>query len=57
MVALHKYGKNWEHIQTYVQTRSVSQIKSHAQKIFREMDRKEKKIINSEIKKRFSKFC
>ncbi len=35
--ALAKYGKNWSMIQKCVQTRSLIQVRSHAQKLFLSM--------------------
>lgn len=31
--ALEKYGKNWVEVQKVVKTRSLAQVRSHAQKI------------------------
>lgn len=33
MKAIEKYGKNWVEIQNYVKSRSLAQVRSHAQKI------------------------
>ena len=44
------YGNNWKEIQTYIQTRSCSQIRSHSQKYFNKLDRKyENKNINKKL--------
>ena len=45
MKALEKYGKNWEEIKKRVPSRSMSQIRSHAQKIFINMPKEEKKTL------------
>jgi SHAQKYF class myb-like DNA-binding protein len=36
---LRKYGKNWKLIEDYVNTRSGSQIRSHAQKFFSRLEK------------------
>ncbi len=41
MKALQKYGKNWVRIQKVVGTRNVSQVRSHAQKLFLSMSKPE----------------
>ena len=41
--ALYKYGKNWEEVQKYVKTRTVAQVRSHAQKIIYHMSKTEKR--------------
>jgi len=43
--ALNKFGKNWKKVQAYVQTRSGTQIRSHAQKYFIKNAAMEKQII------------
>lgn len=35
--ALEKYGKNWVQIQKCVKTRTLPQVRSHAQKMFQIM--------------------
>ena len=37
--ALKAYGKNWKKIETYVGTRSSTQIRSHAQKFFNKLSK------------------
>lgn len=34
---IEKYGKNWKKIQSFIRGRSLSQIRSHAQKFFRKV--------------------
>lgn len=34
MKALEKYGRNWVKVQEVVKTRTINQIRSHAQKAF-----------------------
>lgn len=34
---IEKYGKNWKKIQSFIKGRSLSQIRSHAQKYFRKV--------------------
>ena len=34
MKALEKYGRNWVKVQQIVKTRTLSQVRSHAQKTF-----------------------
>lgn len=45
---LRKYGKNWKLIEDYVNTRSGSQIRSHAQKFFSRLE-KQCNITKSEV--------
>lgn len=35
--AVEKYGKNWGQVQRKVRTRSLLQVRSHAQKVFMSM--------------------
>lgn len=37
MKALEKYGRDWLSVQKYVKTRNLSQVRSHAQKVFLKM--------------------
>lgn len=57
MNGLNKYGKNWKLIQKIIKTRSVAQVRSHAQKFFASLDKSEKKLIEAEIRHRFDEFC
>ena len=57
MKALQKYGKNWGLIQKVVSTRSLAQVRSHAQKLFLSMTKKEVQSFESEINTRFESFC
>ncbi len=41
MKALQKYGKNWSLIQKAVSTRTLAQVRSHAQKLFLSMTKQE----------------
>ena len=34
MDAIEKFGKNWPIVQKKVRTRSIPQVRSHAQKVF-----------------------
>lgn len=43
MQGIQMYGKNWKKIFKYVGTRSSNQIRSHAQKYFQKLDKKNKK--------------
>lgn len=54
---LNKYGKNWVQIQKIIKTRSVAQIRSHAQKIFLSMTKYEQRALEAEIDGRFEDFC
>ena len=36
---LEKYGKDWEMIQKVVKTRTKTQVRSHAQKVFLKIDK------------------
>lgn len=38
MLAIEKYGRNWTLIQKKVKTRSLPQVRSHAQKVFLNLD-------------------
>lgn len=51
---LRKYGKNWKLIEDYVNTRSGSQIRSHAQKFFSRLE-KQCNISKSDIFKYLDK--
>ena len=57
MKGLDKYGKNWAQIQQIIKTRSVPQIRSHAQKVFSSMPKAQQRALFSEIKHRFEDFC
>lgn len=57
MKALQKYGKNWALVQNFVGTRSLAQVRSHAQKLFLGMTKKEMKSFEVEINTRFESFC
>jgi len=57
MKALEKYGKNWNLIHKFVGTRSMSQIRSHAQKLFLGMSKNEIKSFEKELENRFEFFC
>lgn len=41
MRGLEKYGKNWSAIQRRIKTRTITQIRSHAQKVFAKMDQRD----------------
>ena len=34
LLGLSKYGKDWKHVQEFIQTRTRNQVRSHAQKYF-----------------------
>ena len=38
MIAFEKYGRNWGKIQKKIKTRTLPQIRSHAQKVFMYMN-------------------
>lgn len=57
MKALEKYGKNWTLIQKAVGSRSMTQVRSHAQKLFLGMSKNEMKNFEAELKNRFECFC
>lgn len=57
MKALQKYGKNWNLIQKFVGTRSMPQIRSHAQKLFLGMSKNEIRSFEDELENRFKYFC
>lgn len=57
MKALQKYGKNWVLVQKVVGTRNLAQVRSHAQKLFLGMTKKEIRSFNVEINSRFDSFC
>ena len=37
--AIMQYGKDWKKVQQYVATRSSSQVRSHAQKFFKKLQK------------------
>ena len=39
MVAIEKYGRNWVEVQKKVKTRTLAQVRSHAQKVFLNMSK------------------
>ena len=39
MKGLEKYGRDWEKVQKVIKTRTISQIRSHAQKMFFNMSK------------------
>lgn len=39
MTAVEKYGRNWIEVQKKVKTRSIAQVRSHAQKVFLNMSK------------------
>ena len=41
MKGLQKYGRDWVKVQKIVRTRTVTQIRSHAQKYFMKMDKRD----------------
>jgi len=53
MKALQKYGKNWTLIQKSVSTRSLAQVRSHAQKLFLSMSKSDLKTLEFELAQRF----
>ena len=53
MKALQKYGKNWALIQKAVGTRSLAQVRSHAQKLFLSMSKSDLKTLELELTQRF----
>ena len=42
--ALKLYGKEWKHVQLHVETRSSTQARSHAQKFFVKLQKKNKTL-------------
>ena len=50
LIALFLFGKDWTRVQTYVQTRSSEQIRSHAQKYFDQIANKGGSVIIKEHK-------
>ena len=57
MKALEKYGKNWALVQKFVKTRSLTQVRSHAQKLFFSMTEKDMNQLHTDLDERFSLFC
>ena len=41
MKGLEKYGKDWEAISKFIKSRNVTQIRSHAQKMFIKMKKQD----------------
>ena len=41
MSAIEKYGRNWIEVQKKVRTRSIAQVRSHAQKVFLNMSKED----------------
>ena len=41
MKGLELYGRNWANVQKKVKTRSIVQIRSHAQKVFKNMSKED----------------
>lgn len=41
MRALEKYGRDWNKVQRAVRTRDITQVRSHAQKCFLKMEKKD----------------
>lgn len=39
ILGLKKFGKNWKKLEGFIETRTSSQIRSHAQKYFNKRDR------------------
>lgn len=57
MKALQKYGKNWAMIQQSVGTRTLTQVRSHAQKLFLSMTKSQMRALENELEGRFESFC
>ena len=57
MKALEKYGKNWPLVQKAVKTRSLTQVRSHAQKLFLSMTDRDIRQLHSDLDHRFKLFC
>ena len=57
MKALQKYGKNWPLVQNAVKTRTLTQVRSHAQKLFLSMTPRDMKQLNYDLDERFDLFC
>lgn len=57
MKALEKYGKNWVMVQRAVKSRSLPQVRSHAQKMFQLMPPDELNRLERRISRRFEYFC
>jgi len=51
--ALEMYGKNWKKIQEYVGTRITTQIRSHAQKYFQKVGRRESSMKETNVPMKF----
>lgn len=45
MRAIEKYGRNWNEVQRIVKTRSIPQVRSHAQKIYNHLSKEEKRYL------------
>ncbi len=41
IVGLKKFGKNWKKLEGFIETRTSSQIRSHAQKYFNKKDKEQ----------------
>ena len=39
MMGIEKFGRNWVEVQKKVKTRSLAQVRSHAQKVFLNMSK------------------
>ena len=57
MKAMEKYGKNWPLVQKAVKTRTLTQVRSHAQKLFLSMTPKDMRQLNNDLDERFNLFC
>lgn len=47
MKGLEKYGKDWMSVQKYVKSRTLTQVRSHAQKVFLKMEEEDIKALFS----------
>ena len=45
-----KFGKNWKKVEEHIGTRSGAQIRSHAQKFFKRLEREYKKKAAAQAK-------